>query len=71
MGLNSKEITKKDDGRRDSKESFTQMNKDGNMKDGIGAKMIQLETVKYSKPRRKGEAGRPRPFLMKGANRTI
>jgi hypothetical protein len=46
VGLNFEEITKQGDGRGDSKERFTEMNKDGNMKDGIGAKMIQLEMVK-------------------------
>jgi len=41
LGLQTKEVTKERKRRRNSKESFTKMNKDRKMKDNIGSKMIQ------------------------------
>jgi len=40
LGLQMKEVTKEGKRRRNSKESFTEMNKDRKMEDSIGSKMI-------------------------------
>ena len=40
LWLQTKEVAKERERRRNSKESFTKMNKNGKMKDSIGSKMV-------------------------------
>ena len=42
LWLQTKEVTKERKRRRNSKESFTKMNKNRKMKDNIGSKMVKL-----------------------------
>ena len=42
LGIQMKEVTKERKRRRNSKKSFTKMNKNEKMKDNIGSKMVQV-----------------------------
>ena len=42
LGLQTKEVTKERKRRRNSKKSFTKMNKNRKVKDNIGSKMVKL-----------------------------
>ena len=58
LGLQTKEVTKERKRRRNSKKSFTKMNKNRKMEDSIGSKMVQAnpkitkESMKKSKSRK-------------------
>jgi hypothetical protein len=48
------------------KVGFTNMNKDGNLKDIVGIQVYQVKGVKIKKATKKGEIGKPRPQIRKG-----
>jgi hypothetical protein len=49
-----------------AKKSFTQMNINGNLQNGIGIQMSQIKTIEIKEAAEKGEMGRPRPRRRKG-----
>jgi hypothetical protein len=48
-----------------SKEYFTEVNKNGNMKDGIGIEVMQLDSIVKEKTIKKSEVGRANPCSTK------
>jgi hypothetical protein len=70
LGFQTEEIVKERKGRRNSKESFVKMNKNREMEDSIGSKMVQAN-LKITKKVRKPEAGRQSLTRIKETKRTI
>ena len=56
LWLQAKEITKERKRRRNSKEGFTKMNKNGKMKDSIGSKVVQANPKIVKKSVTKGRS---------------
>ena len=52
-------IVEKSDGRGDAKESFTEMNKNRKMQDGVRVQMIQCYAIVMQKPVQKGTSRQP------------
>ena len=66
LGLQTKEVTKERKRRKNSKESFTKMNKDRKMKDSIGSKMIQANPKIAEKPMKKSRSREAKSSTDKG-----
>ena len=56
LRLKTKEVTKERKRRGNSKESFTKMNKNRKMEDGIGRKMVQANPKVIEKPMKEGRS---------------
>ena len=66
LGLQMKEVTKERKRRRNSKESFTKMNKDKKMKDSIGGKMVQSNPKIIKESMEEGRSGKAESSTDKG-----
>ena len=66
LWLQTKEITKERRRRRNSKESFTKMNKDRKVKDSIGSKMIQVNPKIIEKSMKEGGSRKAKSSIDKG-----
>ena len=66
LWLQTKEVTKERKRRRNSKESFTKMNKDRKMKDDIGSKMVQANPKITEKSMKEGGSREAKSSMDKG-----
>ena len=66
MWLQTKQVTKQRKRRRNSKESFTKMNKDRKVKDCIGSKMIQANPKIAKKLMKEGESSKAKSSTDEG-----
>ena len=66
MGLQTEEVTKERKRRRNSKESFTKMNKDRKIKDGIASKMVQANPKITEKSMKEGRSTKEKSSTDKG-----
>ena len=66
MWFQTKEVAKERERRGNSKESFTKMNKDRNVKDCIGSKMIQTNSKIVEKLMKKGRGRKAKPSTDEG-----
>ena len=66
LRLQTKEVTEKRKGRRNSKESFTEMNKNRKMENGIGSKMVQTNPKITKKLMKEGESRKAKTGMDKG-----
>ena len=66
LWLHTKEVTKERKRRRNFKESFTKMNKNGKIKDSIGSKMVQANPKIVEKSVKKGRSRKAETGTDKG-----
>ena len=66
MWLQTKEVTKERKRRRNSKESFTKMNKNRKMKDSIGGKMVQSNPKIIKESMEEGRVEKAESSMDKG-----
>ena len=66
MGLQTEEVTEERKRRRNSKESFTKMNKNRKMEDDIRSKMVQGNPKITEKPMKKGGSRKAKSSMDKG-----
>ena len=66
LGLQMEEVTKERKRRRNSKKSFTKMNKDRKMKDIIGSKMVQTHPKIIEKAMKKSRGRKAKTSTNKG-----
>ena len=66
LRLQTKEVAEKRKRRRNSKESFTEMNKNRKMEDGIGSKMVQTNPKITEKLMKEGESRKAKSSTDKG-----
>ena len=66
LRLQTKEVTKEGKRRRNSKEGFTEMNKDRKMENSIGSKMIQANPKIAKKPMKKSRSQEAKSSTNKG-----
>ena len=66
LWLQTKEVTKEGKRRRNSKERFTKMNKNGKMKDSIGGKMVQGNPKIIKESMEDGRSGKVESNTNKG-----
>jgi len=66
LELQTEEVTKERKRRRNSKKSFTKMNKNRKMKDNIGSKMVQANPKIIEKAMRKSIGGKAKTSTDKG-----
>ena len=66
LGLQTKEVTKEGKRRRNSKEGFTEMNKDRKMENNIGSKVIQANPKIAEKSMKKSRSWEAKSSTDKG-----
>ena len=66
LGLQTEEVTKERKRRRNSKKSFTKMNKNRKMKDSIGSKMVQANPKIVKKLMKKSRSRKAESGIDKG-----
>ena len=66
LRLQTKEVTEERKRRRNSKESFTKMNKNRKMEDGIGSKMVQTNPKIIEKLMKEGRSRKAKSSTDKG-----
>ena len=66
LWLQTKEVMKERKRRRNSKESFTKMNKNRKMEDGIGSKMVQANSKITKKSMKEGRSRKAKTGTDKG-----
>jgi hypothetical protein len=66
LGLQTEEVTKERKRRRNSKKSFTKMNKNRKMKDNIGSKMVQANPKIIEKAMKKNRGRKAESSTDKG-----
>ena len=71
LGLQMEEVTKERKRRRNSKKSFTKMNKNRKMKDSIGSKMVQANPKITEKSMKKSRSRKESLARIKETKRTI
>jgi hypothetical protein len=66
LGFQTKEVAKERKERRNSKESFAKMNKNREMEDNIGSKMVQTNLKVTKKTMKKSKGGKAESYMNKG-----
>jgi hypothetical protein len=66
LGFQTKEVVKERKGRRNSKESFAKMNKNREIEDSIGSKMVQGNLKVTKKAMKKSRGGKAEPGTNEG-----